>query len=149
TPTEPGWYRVYSWIETRPGLDMIAENNAQEKYYYFVNLLPAQVTHNTNQSTQGNHGMSTAFELIGARPNPFNNTTNISWQIPVSALVKLTVYDATGRTIKTLENNSYPAGNYNTTWNRTDDANQRVAAGIYFYEIKANNYTARQKLVIK
>jgi hypothetical protein len=150
TPTEPGWYKVYSWIETRPGVDMIAENNAQEKHYYFVDLIPTIANGNhTNQSVQGNSGMPTAFELIGARPNPFNNTTNISWQIPMTALVKLTVYDATGRVIKTLENNSYPAGNYNTTWNRTDDNNQRVAAGIYFYEIKANNYTARQKLVIK
>ncbi|MEO0083312.1 MAG: T9SS type A sorting domain-containing protein, partial [candidate division WOR-3 bacterium] len=74
--------------------------------------------------------------------------TNIQWQIPEQSNVIITIYDATGRKIKTLVNDNLTAGFYRTIWNRTDDNNRKVPAGIYFYELKANDYTARHKMII-
>jgi len=45
-------------------------------------------------------------------------------------------------------NGSYQAGYYNTTWDCTDNNNSKVSAGIYFYEIRANDYRAKRKMVI-
>jgi hypothetical protein len=151
TPTEPGWYRVVSWIETRPGLDVNPENNMWEKYYYFTNMTPTIANGNTNQTIQNNTitpSIPTAFGL-SVRPNPVSDRAIIEWQIPVMADVRISIYDATGRVIKTLASGNYNAGYHNVTWNRTDDNNQKVASGIYFYEMQANNYTTRQKLVIR
>jgi hypothetical protein len=149
TPTEEGWYRVKSWLETRPGMDVIAENNIWERYYYFTSMLPTRVATNSNQTIQGNPALPATFALAQAYPNPFNEMTTIEWQLPVASEVSIAVYDALGRAVKTLASGTYQPGYHSINWNRTDNANQRVAAGIYFYEMRADKFISRQKLVIK
>jgi flagellar hook assembly protein FlgD len=91
---------------------------------------------------------SHTFVLMPNRPNPFESRTTIQWQAPVSSNVTILIYDATGRVVKTLVNGNYNPGSYTTNWNRSDDNNQTVAAGIYFCEMRANNYVLRHKMII-
>jgi flagellar hook assembly protein FlgD len=74
--------------------------------------------------------------------------TKILWQIPVESKVTISIYDATGRNIKTLINDNRTPGYYSIIWNRIDDNNKKVSAGIYFYEMRTDKYTARRKMVI-
>ncbi len=150
SPTEPGWYRVTSWIQALPQYDVISENNSWVKRYYVTNLGPiAKINSDINQSVQGNSGnLPSSFGLMVNKPNPFSTHTTIYWQTPVATSVTITVYDASGRNIKTLVSKQSNPGTYSTTWDRTDNNNQKVAAGIYFYEMRADNYIARHKMVI-
>ncbi len=66
-------------------------------------------------------------------PNPFNPTTVISYQLPVSNYVTLKVYDLLGREVATLVNERKEAGNYSVQWNAS-----RFGSGIYFYRLEAN-----------
>jgi len=150
SPSDTGWYLVRSWVEALPWVDSVVENNAWEKHYYFTSEPVAKSGGETNQSIQsgGITGIPTTFTLMANKPNPFSSHTTIQWQIPVKSQVTISIYDAIGRIVKTLVNNEFTPGYYNTTWNRTDDNNSRIPAGVYFYEMKTNDYTSRRKMVI-
>jgi hypothetical protein len=148
--TEPGWYRVISWIQALSQYDVITQNNSWEKRYYVINTSPITKTNSeSNGSVQGNSiGLPNTFNLMVNTPNPFNNYTAIKWQIPMKSRITISIYDALGRNIKTLVNKEAAAGYYCTVWDRTDDNRQTVTAGIYFYEMRTDNYIARHKMVI-
>jgi len=85
------------------------------------------------------------YHLLQNYPNPFNPKTNITYQIPKSLFVKLTVYDINGRLVETLINEYQNAGHYTIGWNAN-----KVCSGIYFYQIDTGEYTCVKKcLVVK
>jgi Secretion system C-terminal sorting domain/Cytochrome c552/Cytochrome c554 and c-prime len=83
------------------------------------------------------------YQLSQNYPNPFNPTTVINFSIPKAGDVRIAVYDALGREIELLLDQSMDAGNYNADWNATN-----YAAGIYFYSIKVNDFTSTKKMVL-
>jgi uncharacterized protein YlxW (UPF0749 family) len=76
-------------------------------------------------------------------PNPFNPSTTIKFSIPENSTVELTVYNQLGEFIQTLVNEEKSAGNYEITFNA-----QNLSSGVYFYQIKANNFVSTKKLVL-
>lgn len=72
------------------------------------------------------------FTLSQNFSNPFNPSTEISFQLPFAAHLSLSVYDLLGREIAVLISEEKPAGNHAVTWNA-----DRVASGMYFYRLEA------------
>ena len=83
------------------------------------------------------------YNLSQNYPNPFNPSTVISYQLPVIGFVTLKVYDILGREVATLVNEEKPAGEYEVEFNGTN-----LPSGIYFYQIKAGNYSETKKMVL-
>ncbi len=83
------------------------------------------------------------FGLAQNYPNPFNPTTSINYRIAESGFVSLKVYDALGREAATLVNEVKPAGNYLVNFNAAG-----LASGIYFYRLKAGNFTQNRKMIL-
>jgi hypothetical protein len=75
-------------------------------------------------------------------PNPFNPITKISWQLPVSCLVNLSIYNITGEKIITLVNRKYPAGFHAIEWVATE-----FASGVYLYRLEVEDYVETKKMV--
>jgi photosystem II stability/assembly factor-like uncharacterized protein len=92
--------------------------------------------------------LPTAFYLAPPKPNPFGGGTCISYGLPVAAEVRLAVFDATGRKVRTLVNSSQPAGRYSATWNGKDNANKRLANGIYFARMQAGRTVFERKVTL-
>jgi hypothetical protein len=90
----------------------------------------------------------TEFALRGNVPNPFNPVTAIAYELPAAATCDLTVYNINGREIKTLVSGKVDAGYYKAVWDGTDNSGQTVPGGIYFYVLRAGDYTAKQKMVL-
>jgi phosphatidylserine/phosphatidylglycerophosphate/cardiolipin synthase-like enzyme len=87
----------------------------------------------------------THFTLTQNFPNPFNPTTNIQFQIPISELVSIKVYDVLGREVAILINEVKPAGVYQITWNAS-----ALPSGVYFYRLQCQNtILARKMLIVK
>jgi len=85
------------------------------------------------------------FTLYQNYPNPFNPTTSISFSLPQSGLVKLTVYDILGNEIEVLVNDFLNAGIYTTTF---DAAN--LSSGVYIYRIQTEKFVnAKQMILLK
>jgi hypothetical protein len=89
----------------------------------------------------------TVFALRQNAPNPFAGTTMIRFDLPKGAQVRLDVFDVRGRLIKTMVNNSLPAGRYSIGWDGRDASGQQVASGVYYYRIQAGNWNDTKTMV--
>jgi hypothetical protein len=98
------------------------------------------------QSTDGM--MPTSFTLNQNYPNPFNPMTEISFSLPKTSHVTLTVYNIMGQSVATLVDDIMQSGEHNVTWHGTTDGGEQVSSGIYFYRISAGDYTDARKMVL-
>ena len=87
--------------------------------------------------------MPSSFSLSQNYPNPFNPTTNIKFSIVYSGQVKLIVYDAMGREVQTLVNESLKPGTYETSFDGST-----LNSGVYFYKMTAGNYSETRKMLM-
>jgi hypothetical protein len=83
------------------------------------------------------------WNLAQNYPNPFNPVTTLSYQIPKAAKVTLSIYNIRGQLVKTLVNKNQIAGSYSIIWNANG-----LSSGIYFYKIKAEDFTEIKKCLI-
>ena len=88
-----------------------------------------------------------AFELTQNYPNPFNPSTTIKYGLPNSSNVTLQVFDVTGKLVTTLISGQQDAGYHTVEWNGLNMTGHQVATGIYFYKIKAGEYTSIKKMM--
>ena len=90
-----------------------------------------------------------ALSLSTAQPNPFGESTRIEFSLPRKADVSLTVYDVSGRTVKSLTNGTRDAGRYAVSWDGRDAAGRRVADGVYFSRLVSGSETLTRKMMIR
>jgi hypothetical protein len=77
-------------------------------------------------------------------PNPFNLHTNISYSITKNGIVRLKVYDISGREILNLVNEYQHADTYTVELNAGN-----LTSGIYFYTLQVNNeFVATRRMII-
>ncbi len=76
-------------------------------------------------------------------PNPFNPSTTISYSLPNSGYIKLTVYDRIGREVKVLVDENKQQGTYSVEFNASN-----LPSGIYFYRIKTAEKTEVRKMIL-
>ena len=93
-------------------------------------------------------GIPSSYALHQNYPNPFNPVTDIKFDLPDAGYVQLVIYNITGQKIRTLVSDNLEAGFHQIRWNGTNEYNESVATGMYFYQLKAGNYHATKKMVI-
>ena len=98
--------------------------------------------------------LSAKTALLPNYPNPFNPETWIPYQLAKPADVTLTIYDIRGRVVRTLPLGHQPAGMYRSRskaahWDGRNHLGEKVATGVYFYTLKAGDYMATRKLLIR
>ena len=81
-------------------------------------------------------------------PNPFNPETDIRYQIPEGEHVQLTVYNVLGQKISGLVDGYRAAGSYTVRWLGTDQSGRSLGSGIYFYTLRAGNFSETRKMVL-
>jgi hypothetical protein len=80
---------------------------------------------------------------LSAYPNPFNPSTTIRFDLTHPGLVKLRVFDITGRQVSTLIEESMSAGAHTAAFDGSD-----LASGIYFYSLQSGSHTQTNKMVL-
>jgi len=99
-----------------------------------------QTVTSVDNSTQN---IPSRFILEQNFPNPFNPTTLINWQSPVSSHQTLTVYDVLGNEVATLVDEYKAAGSYNVEFDASG-----LSSGIYFYKLQAGSYVETKKMIL-
>ena len=88
------------------------------------------------------------FALHQNAPNPFQGTTTIRFDLPMGQVVRLDIFDVSGRLARTLLNRFVPAGYQAVTWDQRDDAGAPVHAGVYFYRLHTDVFRDRRKMTL-
>ncbi len=122
------------WASDLSGYYTISEGSHPHLYFYprIYNTVVLQGKSNPEK-----------FKLNQNYPNPFNPTTTISYQLPESSHINLSIYNINGYLIDTLVNGYRNAGYYSVEW----DA-RGLSSGVYFYRINAGEYSSVRKCAI-
>lgn len=100
-------------------------------------------------SLSGNgSGMPTVYGMKQNFPNPFNPVTEISYAIPEAGHVNISVFNILGQNVRRLVDSDMSAGDYSVVWDGKDSYGESVASGVYFYRIKANNFSDTKKMLL-
>ena len=91
--------------------------------------------------------------LLANYPNPFNPETWIPYQLAGPASVTVSIYSVDGQLTRTLELGHQTAGLYQDRnraayWDGKNESGEAVASGIYFYMLKAGEFSATRKMLI-
>jgi len=92
------------------------------------------------------NGLNMAVSLKPANDAETGAHVSIYILLPVSAHVRLTVFNGTGYSVITLVDAYYEAGVLNITWDAANDKGETVHKGFYIYEVTAGRYFARKVL---
>ncbi|MCX7876829.1 MAG: T9SS type A sorting domain-containing protein [Melioribacteraceae bacterium] len=147
-PTKNWFANSYLAIDQGPIMVMIENYRSQTLWKKFMANPEIQPMLNaigftsdpTNNLDEIN--IPSEFNLLQNYPNPFNPTTNIEFTVPRKTDVEIKVYDLLGREVAQLVNEEKNAGVHKIIF----DAG-KLSSGIYFYEMKAGNYSNRKKII--
>jgi hypothetical protein len=89
-----------------------------------------------------------ALTLIQNHPNPFSETTTISFVLPAAAKGDVSVFDINGRLVKTLSNGSFPEGLNTFQWDGKDGAGNRVGSSVYFLRLNVGKTILTKKMTL-
>ncbi|HUV35856.1 MAG TPA: FlgD immunoglobulin-like domain containing protein [Patescibacteria group bacterium] len=86
--------------------------------------------------------------LMQNYPNPFNPITTIRYQLARKSHVRVDIFNIKGEKIVTLVNRTMPAGMHEVTWDATADNGRKVTSGIYFCQMKSEDFVERMKMIV-
>ncbi|MBO6574467.1 MAG: S8 family serine peptidase [Rhodothermales bacterium] len=89
-----------------------------------------------------------AFTLDQNYPNPFNPTTSIAFTLSEGSAVRLEIFDALGRRVRTLSSGQLPAGAHSVTWDARDASGRHVASGTYLYRLEVGGQVQTRTMLL-
>jgi hypothetical protein len=90
-----------------------------------------------------------SFALHQNAPNPFNPETMIRYDVPpMGGRVIVTIYDVSGRLVRTLVDGARTAGQHSARWDGRNENGQRLASGVYFCRMTARGFVGKQKMIL-
>ena len=106
----------------------------------------------------GREELSTIFEvrtpmwgvrtaLLGNNPNPFVRRTEIQFALSRDSDARLTIFDVTGRKVRSLVDGQLDAGQHGFWWDGVTDDGRLAAGGVYFYRLEADGVSQTRKMV--
>lgn len=104
--------------------------------------MPIYVRDPSDANSSTNDELPTTFGLSQNYPNPFNPSTKINFTMPVAANYDLTIYNVIGQVVKEF-NGEGKVGVNTVTWDASSNA-----SGIYFYKLKAGDFTETRKMAL-
>ena len=97
----------------------------------------------TISGTELNNEIVTDYKLYDNYPNPFNPSTNVSFEIPSRNHVIISVYNLLGEQVAILANRVYPAGSFTVEFDGS-----RLVSGIYLIRMQSENFNGTTKALL-
>lgn len=88
-------------------------------------------------------------ELIGSEKNPFTGMTHIFYALPEATETRLSIYNVSGRAVRTLVRGRVDAGYDSAVWDGNSDSGNPVASGVYFINLSASGVHQTAKVVLE
>jgi hypothetical protein len=96
-----------------------------------------------------NGGDLPAVGISAICPNPLVSNASIAFALDRQTHVRLRIYDASGRLVRTLVDETKAAGDsHSVIWDGTDDLGQSLPAGVYFCRFITENLSQSRKMIL-
>lgn len=125
------------------------------RYYYKLSALDTHENESAFAATDPNEVTGVddlppprAHYLEQNYPNPFNPTTTIDFGLAEQGDVRLEIFDAKGRLVRTLVREKRHHNRYSVTWDGMNNAGNPVASGVYLYRLKTRSFTQTRKMLL-
>ena len=86
--------------------------------------------------------------MIFNYPNPFNPSTEISYNLNHDSHINISIFDFIGRHIITLFNENQSVGTHIVKWDGRNNNGKQVSAGMYIYSLKSNSHVQSNKMIL-
>lgn len=106
-------------------------------------ITDAVAKYNTVTDVRQTSSLPVEFALLQNYPNPFNPGTRISFSLPNKEYVDLTVFNSLGQIVSRVVSSEFDPGSYTVDFDASN-----LTTGIYFYSIKAGNYSSTKKMMV-
>ncbi|MGB5872565.1 MAG: FlgD immunoglobulin-like domain containing protein [Bacteroidota bacterium] len=93
-------------------------------------------------------GLPVGYEVLANYPNPFNPSTVIEYSILTKGTVRLEVFDALGRRVKTLVNEQQEPGSYSVRWDGINRSGKAVMSGVYVARMSSASGSRTVKMML-
>ena len=93
-------------------------------------------------------GAMAGLRLFEPRPNPFNPSTTLAFEIPRAGAVTLEIHDLAGKAVARLVDGRLDAGRHEVRWHGRDDRGRPVASGVYLVRVRAAGEVRSQRMVL-
>jgi len=90
----------------------------------------------------------TVVALRGNFPNPFDQQTEIIFNLPKTGNVEIGVYDLQGRLVKTLVDGEQNSGSHSVVWDGTDKSGDQMASGVYYCRMVTEESSLSRKITL-
>lgn len=97
----------------------------------------------SNEEEEEIPAIPSEINLNPAYPNPFNPSTTITYSLPQTQHVRVTVYNNIGREVATLLNRQQAAGSHQVKWNA-----EGLAGGLYFIQLQTSETQLVRKVTL-
>jgi hypothetical protein len=160
-------YVLLSGYETNPDLTGQGNSSVRHEYSYTDKSAEPETTYwykladldymgvktfHDPVSVTTPEAIPTDFKLHHNYPNPFNPTTTVRFDIPITNAefvdTKLIIYNTLGQVTKTLYQEKLSAGSYEVQWDGTTDSGNNAPSGVYFLLFRANDFSQTEKLLL-
>lgn len=81
-------------------------------------------------------------------PNPFNPETQIQFDLPRAAHVRLDIFNLLGQNVATLLDGAQSGGSHTIRWNGRDDNGRGLASGVYVYRLQAGEFVQTRTMLM-
>jgi hypothetical protein len=137
---------VAGWSISQTAIEKVTSPNYVACLGYWTPFLapPGIEEKEQNQSLT----LSIVFSLGQNYPNPVASKTIIKYSIAKESNVELKIYDVCGRQVVALVNETQKSGYYYVNWHIGNVLQKQLANGVYFYRLKAGDFTSTKKMII-
>jgi len=137
-----------TWMSVNAGLeDSTAMSLAASPFGYLYAGTEGGIVYRTVNPTTGVNGTHPfaprTYVLNQNYPNPFNPSTTITYELPKSSVVRLSVYDLLGREVSVLVNERRNAGSHEVNFDAAG-----LSSGTYIYRLQAGDFVQTRRLVL-
>lgn len=139
-PVDGTWYDFFGESEITVSGGQHSFDMVPGEYRIFTTR---QFTIGTSSENEWTGDDPVSFKLHQNYPNPFNPSTNIMFDVPETGLVKLEVFDITGRKVADLVNGVRTQGSHTVSFDASD-----LSSGIYFARFTAAGSVQTQKMML-
>ena len=94
------------------------------------------------------NNLPTEFALGENYPNPFNPSTQIDYQVPEPAVIRLAVFNILGQRVRVLYDGDQQPGFHTVRWDGRNDYGDPVGTGVYIYRLETRDFVETRKMVL-